>query len=219
MKALQLVLVGALLCFVVGAVDETFEVLGASNFGIVDFSINLLYLPSLMSTIGLNNLEIAIQTFLAIKLDSYPISLCDLQVAIDSQSLDGRKIIGENGTDYVVRTEAQVFVCYHLLDESLVWDTSDIESRIWSSFVESETDLRTILLAMDDSFFDSVRFIEFISPLSRDDDSEAQEESTGFFLGLSFQSLIIFLVVGIGIFNTAVILLVPMCCSRRTVKQ
>eukprot|EP00934_Nitzschia_sp_Nitz4_P000871 Nitzschia sp. Nitz4//scaffold21_size171442//35572//37121//NITZ4_002149-RA/size171442-augustus-gene-0.200-mRNA-1//-1//CDS//3329542375//871//frame0 len=211
--------VATLLCVLIattlGAFGQPVHNSDASTSGVIDLSLNLLYLPSIMSSTGLEHLAVATQSFLETKFDLYSILLCDLKVATGSQALDGRQYVGDNTTSYVVNVDLQILVCFESQYE--LWDMKDMETVLRFHFTEDEDDLRAALQIIDESFFQAVKYIELES--KEDQNGSEDEDEWLHFNGVSFKLIVIYMVIGVAIVNFSIILLIPLCNSRQNGKQ
>lgn len=69
--------------------------LGERSAAFTDVYMDLLYLPSLMSTGALDNFTMATEVFIESKMSLYTIPIEDVKVQVSSQTLDRQQAFGE----------------------------------------------------------------------------------------------------------------------------
>jgi hypothetical protein len=187
---------------------------GRLRFTIVDVSIYMLSLPAIMNSQRMDNLSMACQVFLESTLNVQPTTIIDLQVAISGQSLDGRQEISGNSTNFVLETQMHILIRY-LLD----YDNdklNDMDERVRSLFSEEWDELVALLKLLDSSFFGSLHTIELKPRLLEPPDStivasgkRPHKKSNA----PPVSVIIIFLVVGIGVF-ISLLTMAPICLTK-----
>ena len=186
-----------------------------ARFSILDTTIGLLYLPSLMNSKGVDTLATGCRIFLKSRLEETAASFHELEVYVASQSFDGRKSIKEDSTNFVVQAEIQVLV-RHELEDNDGSSENILHTQILRHLKEDWTELVAILNALDNSFFEPLKYIELQSEVTGLSDSEPDPPNEIVTSeDLPIKVVIIFLGLGLGIMASAIILLVSMCCPKR----
>lgn len=177
----------------------------------VDASVYLLYLPSLMSTVGLENLGTATQVFLQSNFEFFPTPVADIRVIVSSQALDGRKAFGDNSTYFVVQANIQVLV--HSQGNNGNLNQQLIEDKILTHFTEDWTELSAMLKLLDPQFFENLKYIElksstmdYFPQLGNTQESESPSS-------LPENVILILLALGVGIVVASFTLLIPFCLA------
>jgi hypothetical protein len=182
----------------------------------VDASVYLLYLPSLMSTVGLENLGKATQGFLRSKFDNFVASPDDIRVIVSSQALDGRKAFNDNSTFFVVQANLQILV---QSQGSEALNPLFVEDKILTHFTEDWTELSAMLKLLDPNFFGNLKYIELKANTIDDFPGIANSQETEDPGGLPNNALILYMVLGIGIVVASLMLLIPFCIKRLRSKR
>jgi len=134
---------------------------GAIETAVIDLSMYLLYLPSMMSPDEMGNLTMATGALIESDLSFYSIPVRDVTVLISSQTLDGRKAFGANTVLHVVEANMQIIVDYQRIT---VGDDSQaiflLEDRIRVRLEEEWSEIRAMLMQLDPIFFSHLNFVE-----------------------------------------------------------
>jgi hypothetical protein len=187
------------------------------DFTIVDVSIYLWTLPSLLTSLGIDNISMACQVFLESTLNVHPTIIMDLKVEIVSQNLNGRggtETI-QNSTYFVLEVHMQILVRYQLAGNYP--DLKDMDTRIRTLFTNEWEELWALLKLLDPSYFASLHSLEVKprnlgpteEPITVSSGNPKKSESNG----LSTSIVVILLVVGIGIV-LSLMTLAPLCCMK-----
>ena len=197
-------------CFLVGAIETA----------VIDLSMDLLYLPSVMSPDGMGNLTMATEALIESDLSFYSIPVRDVTVLVSSQTLDGRKAFGANTVLHVVEANMQIIVDYQ---GSKVDDDSQamflLEDRIRLRLEEEWTEILAMLMQLDPIFFSHLNFVE-LKPKNPSEDVEGSDNRSSHAReGVPNDVFMLFVVIGTGLCMLLLTLLATYRLTRAIPKR
>lgn len=205
---LQAFVIFSLFC---GIVSFRFGDEDTMRFAVVDVAVYLLSFQSVLNTLGVEYLELATQVFLEGALNVHPTTIIDLQVAVTSQSLRHGFNSTGNSTFYKLTANMQIMLKYQMAYNEP--GLSDMDKKVRKIIEQDSEELLGMLKLLESSYFGSLHTIELkprtlgFTQSSQNDQGRKKESSapTG--------AIIIFALVGIGMF-ISLFILIPNWKSR-----
>ena len=197
-----------------------FALVGAIETVVIDMSMCLLYLPSLMSPNEMGNLTMATEAFIESDLSLYSIPVRGVTVLILSQTLDGRQAFGANTVLHVVEANVQIIIEHRGSQEG---DDSQaiflLEDRVRMHLTEDWTEIRAMLMQLDPIFFYHLNNIE-LNPKNPSDDFEVYaDKKSPAPSGGPHDVLMVYVVLGAGICMLLLTLLIAYRLTRSIPKK
>lgn len=185
----------------------------------LDISIYLKYLPSLMSSVGIQNLAAAAEVFIESNLSYNSIPVDDVKVLVSSQTLDGRTIMGLDSTFHVVQANMQILVkIQSSSDRNDEYAPLFAENLIRKHFTEDWTELRAMLLLLDPEYFQRLTSIELKPNAFDQNDGLPGEDTAEVSDALPRNVLIFYMILGFCIMVASLLLVITFCLGRKTRK-
>lgn len=170
---------------------------GARSTELIDLSMYLLYLPSLMNAGQLDNVTLATETLIMSDLSLYSTSVEDVTALVSSQTVNGRTAFGNNATFHVVEVNMQIIVEYRRgTDTYDDQSTLLIEDQIRMHVTEDWAEIQAMLMQLDPTFFENLIYVELKPKISAGDDGNLNSSASE---PIPDDVLMVYVVLGAGV--------------------